>query len=139
MAHYLIDGQKFPAILDPSVGEVMAAEDMLDVDSGRMRTTGQMTFQLFVSLQRQPESIRRRYSWHYLTHDLPYECIAPIMDQEEKKTQPEMVPDPTAPGARTVESGSSESTPLPGPERTSGSTSSTSPPSSDGPPYKYEN
>lgn len=127
MAHYLVDGINVPAVRKPNVGEIMYAETMAGKSINDMTSVEQVVMQFVVSIRRFPE-LREKYTWDHITDidsGLEFDVISPTGDVDDEKA-PEMVPDPTAHGAETERSGSSESTLNPAPSAGTGNTSSTS-------------
>jgi hypothetical protein len=134
MAHYLIDGKKYPAVERPLTGEIMYGEKAVGKDLKDLSGVEQMVLSALISLRRDPEA-RVRYNWDTLM-EIPFDQLVPISDAQDERPV-EMVPDPTARGGETERSGSSENTPNPAPNVDTGNISSISGITSDGPPRTF--
>jgi hypothetical protein len=131
MAHYLIDGKKYPAVERPLTGEIMYGEKAVGKDLKEFSGVEQMVMSALISLRRDPEA-RVRYNWDTLM-EIPFDQLVPISDAQDEQPV-EMIPDPTARGGETERSDSSESTPNPAPNASTGNTFSTSDTTSGGHP-----
>jgi hypothetical protein len=97
MAHYLIDGKKYPAVERPLTGEIMYGEKAVGKDLKEFSGVEQMVMSALISLRRDPEA-RVRYNWDTLM-EIPFDQLVPISDAQDEQPV-EMVPDPTARGER---------------------------------------
>jgi hypothetical protein len=131
MAHYLIEGKKYPAVDRPLTGEIMYGEKAVGKDLKEFSGVEQMVMSALIALRRDPEA-RVRYNWDTLM-EIPFDQLVPISDVQDEQPV-EMVPDPTARGDETERSGLFESTPNPAPSAGTGNIFSTSDTTSGGHP-----
>lgn len=123
MAHYMIDGKKYPTVDKPLTGEVMYGEKVVGKDLKDFSGVEQMVMSALVAIRRDPEA-RVRYNWDALM-EIPFEQMIPISDADDEKPI-EMIPDPTERETGPETFGSSESTLSPELSAGIGNTSSTS-------------